>query len=67
MATDAWLCWQREFFKLAACWLYIRWVCVDPDNRMPKGFDPIGTQIGELDQMAEMYLMIEERKHAKAN
>lgn len=67
MATEEWLAWQREFFSLAGTWLLTRWVAVDPVNRMPKGFDPIGTQIGELDQMVEMQYMIEERKHAQTN
>lgn len=67
MDEEQWISWQREFFRLAACWLFIRWVCVNPDQRMPKGFDKIGTQIGELDQMVEMQYLIEERKHAKTN
>lgn len=66
MSKEQWIEWQREFFALAACWLYIRWVCVDPDVRMPPGFDKIGTQIGELDQQAEMWRMVKEAKSASS-
>jgi hypothetical protein len=52
---------ERDFFRLAAFWLELQRRQLHPPLR-PRHYSPCLEQIGQLDQMAEMALLLREAR-----
>lgn len=62
---DPWVSFQREFFGLAAHWLFCRQL-LSGTEAYPSWACPDGASIGELDSQTEMVLMLQEWRGERA-